>query len=248
MALTNGADRAKLGAAMTIRLAAALVALSCTSVAGCAAAPARPSLYGPERKMGPGDYPEILRSWTRSARVYQGFDTKMFVSATLHSAELRRAFGMAFPEIYGHGGSVTRRELVELTGDVEQFHTFFVAAYTADDKWNDLAMPDSIWHLSLIGSDEVVVDPSSVEIIRVDANLTMVYPYITRFDRVYLVRFPLTDAMGRLVLDPKSTSATLRLASALGVAELRWELVPAPAQPEAPSPPPAAAPATSPSP
>jgi hypothetical protein len=228
MALTNGPDRARLGDVMTIRLAALLLALCGTAVAGCSSPPVRASLYGPQRKIGPADYAEVLRTWTHSARVYQSFDSKLFVNATLHSPELRRAFAQAFPEIYGHGGTVTRRELVDLTGDVEQFHTFFLAVYTADDKWNDLAMPDSIWHLSLIGSDEVVVDPSSIEIIRKDANLAAVYPYITTFDKIYLVRFPLTDAMSRLVLDPRSTSATLRIASALGVAELRWDLEPAP--------------------
>ena len=56
------------------------------------------------------------------------------------------------------GGTITRQELVDLTGDVEQSHTFFLCAYTPVYKWNDLDRRDSIWRLTLIGSDDVAVD------------------------------------------------------------------------------------------
>ena len=55
----------------------------------------------------------VLKTWTRSAKIYQGLDSKMFVTATFHSPEFRRVFALAFPEIYGHGGNITRRELVD---------------------------------------------------------------------------------------------------------------------------------------
>jgi hypothetical protein len=47
--------------------------------------------------------------------------------------------------------------------------------------------------------------------------------------------------MNRLVLDPHSTSATLRIASALGVAELKWDLIPS-ASPEGRTAPPTSMP------
>ncbi len=184
------------------------------------------TLFGPTPQPGPDDYAEVLETWTREDKVYQGLETKMFVTATFHTPQFRRAFAVAFPEIYGHGGNITRRELVDLTGDVEQFHNFFMSVYTAEPKWNDLSQSDSIWRLTLIGSEEVSVPPAQVIPIKIDANLTAVYPYITRFDKGYLVRFALADEMQRLVLDGKSNHVTLRIASALGVAELRWDIVP----------------------
>lgn len=182
------------------------------------------SLVGPPRPLAATDYPEVLETWTRSAQFYRGLDNKLFVTATFHAPELRRAFAVAFPEIYGHGGEITRRELVDLTGDVEQYNNFFVAVYTPVSKWNDLAKPDSIWRLTLIGSDSVAVGPKTVMPIKIDANLKVVYPYLGHFDKAYLVRFPLVDAMGRVVVDAKTKSLVFRMASALAEAELRWEL------------------------
>ncbi len=178
------------------------------------------------------DYDAVLSAWTRADKVYQGLDNKLFVTATYHAPELRRAFAVAFPDIYGHGGTVTRRELVDLTEDIERFHNFFIAIYTPDPKWNDLAKPDSIWRLTLVGSGEVSVGAHEVIPIKVDENLRAVYPYIHRFDKCYLVRFPLADPMRNLVIGASTTSFSLRVASALGVGEMEWRLIPAGPGPE----------------
>lgn len=203
----------------------AALAGSFTATAGCTT-PRPAAFYGHGRSLALEDYPAVIDTWTRSDRVYSGFDTKIFVTATFHSPEFRRAFAIAFPEIYGHGGNITRRELVDLTGDIEQFHNLFMAVYTPELKWNDLAQPDSIWRISLIGADEVAVDPTEIIMVKIDANLRAVYPYVGRFDMGYLVRFPLTDAMKRVVVHGGTRNVTLRIASALGVAELRWDLAP----------------------
>jgi hypothetical protein len=184
------------------------------------------ALYGPSQKLTAEDYPDVLERWTRSDKIYKGLENKLFVTATWHAPEFRRAFAVAFPEIYGHGGNVTRRELVDLTGDVEQYHNFFMSIYTPDRKWNDLEQDDSIWRVNLIGSDEVAVDPAEILAVKIDANLRAVYPYISRFDEAYIVRFPLADPMHRMVIDSHSTHVSLRIASALGAAEMRWDLKP----------------------
>lgn len=190
---------------------------------GCRA-PRPAVLYGPEQPLSADDYPELLKTWTRSGKIYQKIDSKLFTTATFHSPEFRRAFAVAFPDIYGHGGKITRRELVDLSGGVEQYHNFFVAFYTPDARWNDLAKNDSIWHLTLTGSNDVSVSPDEVVPIKMDENLRAVYPYINRFDKVYLVRFPLTDPLHRIVIDSTTTHFVMRVASALGVTELKWDL------------------------
>ena len=203
-----------------------ILAVLMIGLGACASQIPRGVLHGPSRVLEPTDYDMVLKTWTRSTKIYQGLDSKMFVTATFHSPEFRRVFALAFPEIYGHGGNITRRELVDLTHDIEQYLTFFVSAYTADRKWNDLAKPDSIWRLSLEGDDDVSVSPTEIIPVKIDANLRAVYPYIGRFDKAYLVRFKLADPMNRLVIKSSSDHFKLKVVSALGKANLVWLLEP----------------------
>jgi len=166
-----------------------------------------------------------LEAWTRKGRLYKNLESKLFISATFHAPEFRRAFAVAFPDVYGHGGTVTRRELVDLTGEVEQYHTFFVSMYTPIEKWNDLNQQDSIWRVTLQSSNEVSVSPKEIIPVTIDANLRAVYKHIDQFDEAYLMRFPLADPMQQVVINPQTSWYSLRIASALGVAELKWDLV-----------------------
>lgn len=213
---------------MTNQLRYAVILLGLVVGAGLACAPKlRPaSLFGPSQPFEAKDYLSVLKTWTRSTKVYGSLDTKLFVDATLHSPEFRRVFALAFPDIYGQGGEVTRRELVDLSGGIEQYVNFFISAYTAETKWNDFNQPDSIWRLTLSSDEGVVVSPAQIIQVKIDANLKAVYPHIDGFDRAYLIRFPLTDPMQRLLLKRDTQSLTLRAASALGVADLTWDLEP----------------------
>ena len=184
------------------------------------------NLFGPAKLLKTGDYQEVLDTWTRSAKIYRDLDSKMFLTATFHAPEFRRVFALAFPDIYGHGAEITRRELVELSGGVEHYLNFFVSAYTHKVRWNDLAKEDSIWRLELEGSNGVIVSPNEIIQVKIDANLKAVYPYIGAFDMGYLVRFRLTDPMNRLIATPKSEFLKMRIVSALGKAELEWKLTP----------------------
>src|SRR5687767_963871 len=52
----------------------------------CAGTPPAASLFGPPRdKLAAEDYPRVLGAWTRSDKVYQGLESKMFVTTTFHA-------------------------------------------------------------------------------------------------------------------------------------------------------------------
>lgn len=200
------------------------VALAAFSLVASCSKPRPAQLFGASDKLTADDYDDVLESWTRKDEIYDGLEHKLFVSATLHSPEFRRAFALAWPNVYGSGGQVTRRELVELTGEVERSHTFFLSVFTAENKWNDFDSADSIWRMTLRSGD-VEVEPTAIFEIKKDANLTAVYPHIGRFDECYLVRFPMTDHQEKLIITSTSESATLRIASALGTATLDWNFI-----------------------
>lgn len=204
-----------------------ILCIAALAVTGsCAKRRQRPAvLHGPEVALTAEDYQDVLDTWTRGDRVYQQLDNKLFVTSTFHSPELRRAFAIAFPDIYGHGGRITRRELVELSDGIEQYHTFFVSAFTPERRWNDFHKDDSIWKLSLVNQDRSIsIEPEEIQSIKIDENLRAVYSYLGRFDEAYLVRFKLADDSGTQLIPAGADSFTLRIASALGVAELTWKL------------------------
>jgi hypothetical protein len=190
---------------------------------GCVS-PQLASLAPASTPLQKGDYGPVLKTWTRQEEIYQGFDVRLFLHATYHAPAFRRAFAIAFPDIYGHGGEITRRELVDLSGNIENYHTFFVSAYTPEKKWNDFEQEDSIWRFSLIGDGSVEVGPEEIVLIKIDENIKTVFPYIDRFDQVYLIRFPMVDELGQTVVGPSTEKFQIKIVSALGQAHLTWEL------------------------
>ena len=188
--------------------------------------PQKVALFSSEPPPKAKDYQKVLHAWTRQDKLYHGLDTRLFVTATFHAPAFRRAFAVAFPEIYGHGGNITRRELVDLSDDIEQFHNFFVTLYTAKTAWADLDRADSIWRLHLENDQNISVEPASIIPVTIDANLRAVYAYLGDFDSAYLVRFPHMDVQGRPLITPSTTRLVFRLSSALGSSELIWELIP----------------------
>ncbi len=186
-----------------------------------------PTLFGSISEVDDRDYDRTFAQWTRHAKLYNVLDNVLFASSTFHAPQFRRAFGLKFPDIYGHGGEVTRRELVDLSSDAETFHTFLLKAYTPDLKWNDLDRADSIWRITLTNPDQnITVQAAQISRVKIDANLKAVYGYLGDFDRAYLVRFPLIDPTDKLVIEPHTTKFVMRIASALGTTQMTWDLTP----------------------
>ena len=61
---------------------------------------------------------------------------------------------------------------------------------------------------------------------RINAAVQAIYPYVDRFDRAYLVRFPLADDDGRPVITASTKQFTMRISSAYAEATLIWDLQP----------------------
>lgn len=191
---------------------------------GCASGtPLRVSLM-PREAPTAEDYDEVLARWTRSDKVYNMLEAVLFVSATFHSPEFRQAFVLAHPNVYGRGSDEARR-LDTLEGGAEENFEFFFSAYTADASWNDFGKDDSIWRVTLEGADGERVD-GVVSRIKTNANLRVIYPYVTPWARTYAVRFPRTGAAGQLIISAQTEQFTVRFSSALGEGVLTWHLEP----------------------
>ena len=186
----------------------------------------------PQPKITPEDYDAILERWTRTDKVYDVLDAKLFVHSTFHSPEFRAAFLIRHQTVYGRGSEVARRLALTSEG-AEDSIEFFFSAWTPDVKWNDFSEPDSIWRVTLEGDDGVPVDGKVLRL-KPTANLRVIYPYISEWAKTYAVRFPRTNDRGQAVITAASKWFRVKITSALGQAILEWQLAPA-----VPPPPPA---------
>ena len=189
--------------------------------AGCAGP--RPLVLNSNRTLGGDDYEEVLESWTRSDEIYHDLDSVLFSHATFHSSELRRAFGLRHPNVYGPGSEEAAR-LALTRMDAEQSHEFFLSAATGDPSWNDFDRPDSIWRVTLQTDESQPVD-GQVDRVKTSANLRIIYPFITDYAKTYRVRFPLAKD-GQALITPQTKVLRLFIISALGTAKLQWRLSP----------------------
>lgn len=204
---------------MVTRLLGGLLAAAL--LAGCATQ--RPLRLNSNQALGADDYEEVLQAWTRNDEIYHDLGSVLFGHATFHSSELRRAFLMRHPNVYGPGSEEAAR-LALTSLDAEPGLEFFLSAATTDPVWNDLDRADSIWRVTLQIDEDPPID-ADVSRVKTSANLRIIYPFISDFAKTYRVHFP-AAIDGKAVLTPKTRNLRLRIISALGTATMHWQLTP----------------------
>ncbi|MBI2411667.1 MAG: hypothetical protein HYV24_00450 [Deltaproteobacteria bacterium] len=184
-------------------------------LAGCAA----------KTPTGEEAYMKALAASTRGVKVYEGFETKLYASATFKSTAFRDAYieryvkGNQLDE--GYANALRERES-ELS---EKFNEFFFTAYTPDDKWNDFAETDSIWKVYL--EDDKGARLSPVSIAKLDASdplLREFFPYMDLWSSAYSIKFPKYSETGTEPIPGADTkSMRLIVTGVLGKGELTWK-------------------------
>lgn len=161
---------------------------------------------------------------TRSGKVYDRLDDRLFATATYQALEVREARAERLAEWKSMTAPEQERLLAEERSQAEAWEEFLVAFYTSDRLADDLSSSRSVWRVALVvpGAGEML-PASRPEMVRPDATLGGLYPYLSHFDSVYRVRFPRWKGERPLAEIP----FTLEFAGALGKLELRFN------QPEA---------------
>jgi hypothetical protein len=171
-------------------------------------------------------YLDTLSAWTRSRKIYEGFETRLYISATYKDASFRGAYMDFYAESYGldeaHRASLSEREAYE----GERYNVFFVTAYTPEDSWNDFDRRDSVWRLFLEDSSGARLKPISItRVDRSDPLVRELFPHMDLWSAAYMVRFPRYSEGGTEPIPGKDTAfMRLIVTGALGRGELEWRL------------------------
>lgn len=177
----------------------------------------------PQREYKPAEYEKVLKRWTRHRRIIKHFDTNLEVNVTYLAPEMVAAHAAVHARDYRLTRGERRRFLAKRLAEVQDRHEFFMAATTADPKWNDFDRKETIWRITLEDDRGTRVTPLAVTNLSVTEVHRVYFPYVTVFHRIYHVLFP-RKVGGRPYVTPESRWFKLIIASPLGDTELAWFL------------------------
>ena len=171
-------------------------------------------------------YFDILPQMTRSKKVIEKLDSKLFVSATYKNWALREAYIVEYARRYQMDDN-EKEKLKEMEKDSdEKFNEFFVAIYTPDERWNDFDEPQSIWKIYM--EDEIGNRVYPLEIKKTDTGSPLIkefYPYVDAWSSGYIKRFPKYMVAGIKPFPEENTNYfKLVITGVVGSAELEWQL------------------------
>jgi hypothetical protein len=202
-----------------MRAAARGWVLAATLAAGCASAPAPVALTDTWPSQV-GDYDDVNRAWTRSAKLRGPYQLALEVHATFRSSEWRAAHASREARIRNLEGAARDTLLAAARTAAEGDYEVTMVVTTYDRSENDLHRGDrSVWRLALVDDAGVETAP-----IRVDRDrrpqeiLRAELPTLGDFAQVYVVRFPRTAN----VLRPGARKLTLKMWSAKGGVAMTW--------------------------
>ncbi|HYG66833.1 MAG TPA: hypothetical protein VD838_04210 [Anaeromyxobacteraceae bacterium] len=162
---------------------------------------------------------------TRQVTLYDGFLHRATATATFLSPAVREARARQLAVWLSWSPEELERQLAAERADAEQYDDFVVSFFAADFVSNDLDAPRSVWRMA-VEVPEAEVLPVRVTTVDRDATILTLYPWVGRFDTVYVMRFPrapgaplmerpfvlmIASAMGQLALDYGTPPGTVRL-------------------------------------
>jgi hypothetical protein len=162
-----------------------------------------------------GDWTRLRDQYSRQITLYDGFLHRATATATYLSPEVREARARQLATWLSWSPEELDRQLAGERADAAKFDEFVVSFFAADFVSNDLDAPRSTWRMA-VELPGVEILPVLVRSVDRDATILTLYPWVGRFDTVYVLRFPrapapplteqkfvlmIASAMGQLPLD-----------------------------------------------
>ena len=166
-------------------------------------------------------YQELVARYSDHRELYDRLDTRFFAHATFQSwpfreARVRRAAGFRHLP-----AAEVEKSLAEERAAQEVTHEVFLAAQFQDPRSDDLDHPDSQWRLVLVTPRGEVAPVKVDRLGRSTLDLRSLYPYFDEFWVGFWLSFPRELEDGSETIPEGTEAVTLRMASALGNAELK---------------------------
>ena len=212
------------------------LALAPALVTSCASVPPAGTAH-----LAPSDgasWTDVLHENTRRVETWSSTLRTADLRATLITPRLRRAFIQSRAQFHGQFARERFMDLVALGDkdqgvdapmtthpDAEEQVIVFASLYVQNQKNREVAIHSSIWDTHLVRG-KASVAPSHIDVVKISPAVVSMFPYVDRFDDVYVFRFPIVDAAtGTSFTAPGDEPVRLQIQSALADAQVSWTLV-----------------------
>lgn len=168
-------------------------------------------------------YKRIRKAWTRHAEDYIDLVATAVAHVTYKSWELRQAQARLLAKELKMNPRDAANLLRAEEDDWRKYHTFFVSIATNQQKWNNLERKkETIWYLQLEDDAGARIKTDNVEALDEESpKFRELYPYISPFARIYLVRFP---RAGGPQLGASTRSFRLEMRSVVAKLRFEWKI------------------------
>ncbi len=171
------------------------------------------------------DYGEALNRWTRSKKIYEGLEARLYLSATYKTLFFRDAYIERYSESYELDEDYKKALFEREKNLAEEYNEFFIAAYTPEENWNDFNQRNSVWKFYLEDSEGGRVTPISITRVESsDPRVTEFFPYLDLWSYGYSVKFPKYTETGAAIPAENAKYLKLMVTGILGKGELEWRL------------------------
>lgn len=158
-----------------------------------------------------------VAQWTRTAKLYDRFDTILIADAIYNGQPLRAAWVEETAKARRLDEAARQQTLARQTEENAALCVIYLAVYTADSQWNAFAGDKARWTVELASSTGAARPASIKKIEREDVPWFGALPFDPTFRVFYRVEYPRAAA-------PQGP-ITLTLSSLLGSVEFVWRQI-----------------------
>ncbi len=143
-------------------------------------------------------YRSVLKKWTRHDKVYvlDNLEARMIWHVTYLSDEFREARRQKMAELYQETDEEQQKCLQEDLSESKKYDVFFVGIYAGSSQFPEIGKNSGGWRLFLQTGSEEPVESVAFEKIPVTQVERMLYPYLDKWSKTYVVKFPKTISDG----------------------------------------------------
>jgi hypothetical protein len=165
---------------------------------------------------------EARDDWTQSDRIWEDFESRIFVDATMKTEAFRREYVAEYTRLFsltkGQSATMLEAELAE----AKDQHVVMAAIFFAEIDWEKLDPRHGIWDVRLQNDEGAWLRPTGIERLDTDnPTWKRLYPYIDAHDAFFELRFDRTLDDGR-ELAASGQPLHLVIAGAPAQVKLTW--------------------------